>query len=202
MSPPDLKTDRKRSRLVLEGVPPPRPWKRRLAMTLAWLALTGLTAATVAVLGAYYVFSRDLPAIPEVDEYLPPIVTEVYTDDAVLAGEFYTERRKVVPYERIPKRLVQAFIASEDSSFLDHAGVDVLGTARAVTKTAMKKLGLGGRVEGGSTLTQQTAKAVLISAIGFKEATAKTPARKIREAILAHRLEQALTKEEILYLYL
>ena len=62
------------------------------------------------------------------DQYWPPIVTEVYTDDAVLAGEFYHERRKVVPYERIPKRLVQAFIASEDSSFFDHHGVDVLGT--------------------------------------------------------------------------
>ncbi|HET9449722.1 MAG TPA: transglycosylase domain-containing protein, partial [Aggregicoccus sp.] len=203
MSTPDPKTtDRKRSRLVLDGVAPPRTPKQRLLMVGAWLALTGLTAALVAVLGAYYVFSRDLPAIPKVDEYWPPIVTEVYTDDAVLAGEFYSERRKVVPYERIPKRLVQAFIASEDSSFFDHHGVDVLGTARAVTKTAMKKLGLGGRVEGGSTLTQQTAKAVLISAIGFKEATAKTVQRKIREAILAHRLEEALTKEEILYLYL
>ncbi len=203
MSTPDPKTtDRKRSRLVLDGVAPPRTPRKRLLMVAAWLALTGLTAATVAVLGAYYVFSRDLPAIPKVDEYWPPIVTEVYTDDAVLAGEFYSERRKVVPYERIPKRLVQAFIASEDSSFFDHHGVDVLGTARAVTKTGMKKLGLGGRVEGGSTLTQQTAKAVLISAIGFKEATAKTVQRKIREAILAHRLEQALTKEEILYLYL
>ena len=107
MSTPDPKTtDRKRSRLVLEGVPPPRPWKRRIALTLAWLGLTGLTAALVGVLGVYYVFSRDLPAIPKVEEYWPPIVTEVYTDDAVLAGEFYSERRKVVPYERIPKRMV------------------------------------------------------------------------------------------------
>src|SRR5215217_3457225 len=181
-------TDRSRSKLVLKGVPPGRWWKVLLKLG-GWLALTGATAGAVGLVAIYYVYSDGLPAIPKVDEYWPPIVTEVYTDDAVLAGEFYNERRKVVPYERVPKRLVQAFIASEDSSFFDHAGVDVLGTARAVTKTAMKKLGLGGRVEGGSTLTQQTAKAVLISAIGFKEATAKTPARKIREAILAHRLE-------------
>ncbi|RKG74346.1 penicillin-binding protein 1A [Corallococcus terminator] len=199
----DPKTDRSRSKLVLDGVPPKRNILVRLLKLTAVLGLMGATAAVLAVVGAYYIFSDGLPAIPKVDEYWPPIVTEVYTDDAVLAGEFYNERRKVVPYERIPKRLVQAFIASEDSSFFDHFGVDVLGTTRAVTKTVLTKLGLrGGGVQGGSTLTQQTAKAVLISAEGYKEATAKTPKRKIREAILAFRLEQALTKEEILYLYL
>ncbi|RKG51075.1 PBP1A family penicillin-binding protein [Corallococcus sp. AB011P] len=199
----DPKIDRSRSKLVLDGVPPKRNILVRLMKLVAVLGLMGATAGVLAVVGAYYVFSDGLPAIPKVDEYWPPIVTEVYTDDAVLAGEFYNERRKVVPYERIPKRLVQAFIASEDSSFFDHFGVDVLGTTRAVSKTVMTKLGLrAGGVQGGSTLTQQTAKAVLISAEGYKEATAKTPKRKIREAILAFRLEQALTKEEILYLYL
>ncbi|GMU09544.1 penicillin-binding protein 1A [Corallococcus caeni] len=199
----DPKIDRSRSKLVLDGVPPKRNILVRLMKLVAVLGLMGATAGVLAVVGAYYIFSDGLPAIPKVDEYWPPIVTEVYTDDAVLAGEFYNERRKVVPYERIPKRLVQAFIASEDSSFFDHFGVDVLGTTRAVSKTVLTKLGLrGGGVQGGSTLTQQTAKAVLISAEGYKEATAKTPKRKIREAILAFRLEQALTKEEILYLYL
>src|SRR5262249_51352459 len=71
---------------------------------------------------------------------------------------------KVVPYERIPKRLVQAFIASEDSSFFDHFGVDVWGTARAAFKTVLRKAAGSGGVQGGSTLTQQTAKAVLVSA--------------------------------------
>ncbi|WP_223637237.1 penicillin-binding protein 1A [Corallococcus sp. EGB] len=199
----DPKIDRSQKKLVLDGVPPKRNILVRLMKLVAVLGLMGGTAAVLAIVGAYYVFSEGLPAIPKVDEYWPPIVTEVYTDDAVLAGEFYNERRKVVPYERIPKRLVQAFIASEDSSFFDHFGVDVLGTARAVSKTVLSKLGLrSGGVQGGSTLTQQTAKAVLISAEGYKEATAKTPKRKIREAILAFRLEQALTKEEILYLYL
>ncbi len=188
-------------RLVLE-LPPKKPWKIRLLMVLGWLTLTGATAVGVLGLGAYYHFSDGLPAIPDVEAYWPPILTEVYTDDAVLAGEFSRERRKLVPYERIPKRLVQAFIASEDSSFFDHPGVDFFGTARAVTKTVIKKLTGIGRVEGGSTLTQQTAKAVLISAEGFEKATAKTATRKIREAILARRLEAALTKEQILYLYL
>ncbi|MCP3101200.1 PBP1A family penicillin-binding protein [Myxococcus sp. K15C18031901] len=195
-------TDRSRSKLVLDGVPKGRWWKVLLKLG-AWTALTGATAAAVALVAIYYKYSEGLPAIPKVDEYWPPIVTEVYTDDAVLAGEFYNERRKVVPYERIPKRLVQAFIASEDSSFFDHFGVDVLGTARAGFKTVGAKLGLrSGGIQGGSTLTQQTAKAVLISAEGYKSATAKTLTRKIREAILALRLEEALTKEEILYLYL
>ncbi|MFZ5470960.1 MAG: penicillin-binding protein 1A [Myxococcota bacterium] len=255
-------------------------------MTGAWAALCGLTAAAVGVFGLYYHFSAGLPDIPRVDQYWPPIVSEVYTDDAVLAGELYSERRKVVPYERIPKRLVQAFIASEDSSFFDHGGVDVFGTARAAFKTAVKKATGTGSVQGGSTLTQQTAKAVLVTAelaqldadammseaeaqvppladpsdeavkaevaelkktqaVGapvdveslreqvtsrlrkkaelerieavraayirlreertreaFKKATAKKLERKVREAILARRLEAALTKEEILYLYL
>ncbi|AKJ06928.1 penicillin-binding protein 1A [Archangium gephyra] len=202
MSQNPEKTDRSESKLVLDGVPPKRPLWVRLLKFAAWATLTGATAAVIAVAGVYYHFSQGLPDIPKVDQYWPPIVTEVYTDDAVLAGEFYHHRRKVVPYERIPKRLVQAFIASEDSSFFDHQGVDVLGTARAAFKTISKKLGLGGSVQGGSTLTQQTAKAVLIAAEGYESATAKNLKRKIREAILARRLEEALTKEEILYLYL
>lgn len=202
MSQNPEKTDRSESKLVLDGVPPKRPLWVRLLKFVAWAGLTGATAAVIAVAGVYYHYSHGLPDIPKVDQYWPPIVTEVYTDDAVLAGEFYHHRRKVVPYERIPKRLVQAFIASEDSSFFDHHGVDVLGTARAAFKTISKKLGLGGSVQGGSTLTQQTAKAVLISAEGYESATAKNLTRKIREAILARRLEEALTKEEILYLYL
>ncbi|WNG60687.1 PBP1A family penicillin-binding protein [Archangium gephyra] len=202
MSQNPEKTDRSESKLVLDGVPPKRPIWVRLLKFAAWATLTGATAAVVAVAGVYYHYSQGLPDIPKVDQYWPPIVTEVYTDDAVLAGEFYHHRRKVVPYERIPKRLVQAFIASEDSSFFDHYGVDVLGTARAATKTIRKKLGLGGSVQGGSTLTQQTAKAVLIAAEGYESATAKNLTRKVREAILARRLEESLTKEEILYLYL
>jgi penicillin-binding protein 1A len=202
MSQNPEKTDRSESKLVLDGVPPKRPIWVRLLKFAAWATLTGATAAVIALAGIYYHYSQGLPDIPKVDQYWPPIVTEVYTDDAVLAGEFYHHRRKVVPYERIPKRLVQAFIASEDSSFFDHHGVDVLGTARAASKTIRKKLGLGGSVQGGSTLTQQTAKAVLIAAEGYESATAKNLTRKIREAILARRLEEALTKEEILYLYL
>jgi penicillin-binding protein 1A len=188
-------------KLLLVNVPAKRWWKFPFKL-LGWLAFTGVTAALVGYGFVYWKYADGLPDIPQVDAYRPPILTEVYTVDGVLAGEFYNERRKVVPYERIPKRLVQAFIAAEDADFFDHFGVDVIGTARAAVKTAIKKLTGKGKVQGGSTLTQQTAKAVLISAEGYKESTAKTIKRKIREALLARRLEAALTKEQILYLYL
>lgn len=167
-----------------------------------FVALVAITAGLLGGVGLYFHFSKGLPDIPRVDRYWPPIVSEVYTDDAVLAGEFYNERRKVVSYERIPKRLIQAFIASEDSGFFDHGGIDLLGTARAAFKTILKKTTGAGSVQGGSSLTQQTAKAVLISSEGYKTATQKSLTRKVREAILARRLEKALSKEEILFLYL
>jgi len=193
---------REGSRLVWVGVGPKRSIKQLALMALAWTGLVGLTGGVLTSAALYYRFSQGLPRIPRIDQYWPPIVTEIYSDDAVLAGEFYNERRKVVPYERIPKRLVQAFIASEDAGFFDHKGVDFLGTARAAFKTVLRKASGSGSIQGGSTLTQQTAKAVLISAEGYKTSTARSLARKIREAILASRLEAALTKEEILYLYL
>ena len=190
-----------RSQLVLEGLPKKRWWKTFLK-AFFFLGLVVVSGGGVAAVAVVAHFAGGLPDIPQVEAYRPPVVSEVLTDDAVLAGEFYNERRKVVPYERIPKRLIQAFIASEDSSFFDHFGIDVLGTGRAMFKTVSKKVTGRGSVQGGSTLTQQTAKAVLISAEGYKSATEKTIKRKIREAILAWRLERALTKEEILYLYL
>lgn len=199
-------TPSKKPRFGLRNLAPPRGWLARIAVLVGVLALSGVTAGGVVGLFLYYKYSQGLPEIPKVDAYWPPIITEVYTDDEVLAGEFYNERRKVIPYQKVPKRLVQAFIASEDSSFFDHKGIDVLGTARAVFKTLLKKATGAGKVQGGSTLTQQTAKAVLISAEGYEKATErggiKGVERKIREAILARRLEKALTKEEILYLYL
>ena len=189
-------------KLVLRGVAPKRSPKQLALAIAAWLALTGSTALLVLGTFLYVRFSRGLPDIPAVEDYRPPIVTEVFTDDGVLAGEFYNERRKFVPYEQIPKRLVQAFIASEDANFFDHKGVDFLGTARAAFKTLLRKASGSASVQGGSTLTQQTAKALLISAEGYRRGTQKSLTRKIREAILAVRLERHLTKEEILYLYL
>jgi penicillin-binding protein 1A len=181
---------------------PRRSWLRRIWNAFVFLSLTALTTALVAVAAVYIAFSPGLVQAPDVASYYPPILTEVFSADGVLAGEFYRERRKVVPYERIPKRLVQAFVASEDSQFFDHFGVDLMGMTRAAYKTAMKKISGSGSIQGGSTLTQQTAKAIMIQAEGYEAATKKDLRRKLREAILAFRLEAALNKEEILYLYL
>jgi penicillin-binding protein 1A len=185
-------------RVVLDGLPPPRPLGRRLLRWALFLAIVLVNAGIAAVVGAYLYFSRNLPEIPTLAEYRPPIVTEMVSADGQIAGEFFEERRKVVPYERIPRRVVQAFIASEDQHFFEHSGVDWLGTLRAAVNTYV----LRRKIQGGSTLTQQTAKAMLISAEGFEAGTKRNLARKVREFILAKRLERAFTKEEILWMYL
>ncbi|MGB8929706.1 MAG: PBP1A family penicillin-binding protein, partial [Anaeromyxobacteraceae bacterium] len=164
----------------------------------AALAALALAAGGLAATAAWVLFSRGLPEIPSVDRYRPPIVTEMVSADGQVAGEFFVERRKIVPYDRIPTQLIQAFIASEDQRFFDHAGVDWRGTLRAAINTYV----LHRKVQGGSSLTQQTAKSILISTEGFQEGTRKSLRRKVRELILALRLEQALTKQQILWLYL
>jgi penicillin-binding protein 1A len=186
------------SRLVLTGMPRKRSVTRRLARWTLFLVIALVNAAGVTLIAGYYHFSRGLPDIPTLERYRPPIITSMISADGQLAGEFFNERRKVVPYDRIPKRLIQAFIASEDQHFFEHGGIDLLGTARAAFKTYV----LRAKIQGGSTITQQTAKAILISAEGFERGTKKSLSRKIRELILARRLEAAFTKEQILWLYL
>jgi penicillin-binding protein 1A len=184
--------------VVLDGLPPRKPVWRRLARWALFLAVGVLNAALLGSVAAYAWFSRGLPSIPSLADYRPPIITEMVSADGQIAGEFFEERRKVVPYERIPRRLLQAFVASEDKNFFEHGGVDWLGTIRAALNTYV----LRRKVQGGSTITQQTAKALLISSEGFQEGTRRNLQRKVREAILAARLERAFTKEQILWLYL
>src|SRR5512138_102913 len=185
-------------RLVVDGVPPKAPLRRRLLRWALFLAIGAVNAIAVAAVAGYLYFSRGLPELPTVESYRPPIITEMISSDGQIAGEFFDERRKVVPYERIPKRVVQAFVASEDQHFFEHGGVDWLGTLRAAVNTYV----LRHKVQGGSTITQQTAKALLISSEGFAAGTKKNLTRKVREFILAKRLERAFTKEEILWMYL
>lgn len=180
---------------------PPRPrrrWLRILVLSFVGLSLVGALAAAGVVAWAFQHYGKDLPDISWAEDYRPPIVSDVVSGDDQLLGEFYNERRRVVPYERMPKKLVQAFIAAEDERFFDHFGLDVTGIARA----AIKNFLAGRKKGGGSTLTQQTAKAILMSTWGYERATEKTYKRKIYEAILAIRLEKRFSKEEILHLYL
>jgi membrane carboxypeptidase/penicillin-binding protein len=184
--------------VVLEGLPPLRSIRWRLARWTLFAAIGLVNAGLVGGLALYAWFSRGLPSVPTLAEYRPPIITEMMSADGQIAGEFFVERRKVIPIRRIPGELVQAFIASEDKNFFEHGGVDWLGTLRAAVNTYV----LRKKIQGGSTISQQTAKSLLISAEGFREGTRKSLARKLREAILASRLERAFTKEQILFLYL
>src|SRR5512133_3952046 len=170
----------------------------RIGAALFTLLAIGVLAAAAAVLVGWRHYAAGLPDIPTLAEYRPPVVTELLSGAGALVGELFEERRKVVPFERIPKRLVQALVASEDKNFFQHGGVDWVGTLRAALHTYV----LRRRVEGGSTITQQTAKSLLISAEGFEAGTQRTLRRKIRELILARRLEAAFDKTQILWLYL
>ncbi len=144
----------------------------------------------VSLAGTYYYFTRNLPSLATLEGYHPDLVTNVYSRDGRLIGEFYVERRVLVPLNSIPPHLIKAFLAAEDAKFYEHEGIDYTSIVRAF----VKNLRAGKVVQGGSTITQQLAKTLL--------SNDRKLARKIKEAILAYRIERDLTKDEILSLYL
>src|SRR5215831_18490478 len=164
-----------------------------------WLAkfyafgLLALVMLNVYLAGfAYLWFAADAPTLPDLDTYARevPGVTQIFAHDGFLLAALTTERRELVPIGKIPEPLVQAFIAIEDRRFFEHGALDWRGMLRAV----FANLRAGQVVQGGSTITQQVAKAFL--------SPERTLRRKIREAVLARRLESRYTKREILALYL
>jgi penicillin-binding protein 1A len=160
----------------------------QLVLALAVLVATGVGFAAALF---YALVLRDLPDIRSLDDYHPNLITRVYAADGPVIGEFYRERREIVPIERIPAFVVQAFIAIEDDSFYTHEGLDYPGIARA----AWRNLVAGEVKQGGSTITQQVAKTFLLT-------SERTWIRKLKDMVLARRIEQHLDKNEILYLYL
>ena len=178
-----------------QGQPPHRRIKRRRDYAVGPLVrTTAVCAAVAAVLAfaAYFFYLvATLPKVDRLADYRPPIVSQVFGEDGSLVGEFYLERRTVVPVAKIPKRLIQAFVAAEDSSFYQHRGIDYLGVVRAAVKNLISLR----KKEGASTITQQVAKSMLLT-------PEKKFSRKLKEAILATRMEKALSKDEILYIYL
>ena len=156
---------------------------------LGAIALGGLVVAIYAA----WLF-HDLPDASELADYRPPTATRVYAGDGTLIGEFSDERRIYVPYEQIPTPVIQAFLAAEDRNFFKHGGIDVSGLGRAMFKNVFN-VATGRRLEGGSTISQQVAKNVLLT-------NESTVSRKLKEAILSSRLEATLSKEQILELYL
>ncbi len=183
----------------------PAPSRKKKVGLLRWTGrvlliglLLGLAGGVTVGIWGYQEYGKDLPDVPTLSEWRPPILSEAYATDEVLIAEFFDQRRKVIPYERMPKKLIQAFIAAEDGKFFDHPGFDVTGIAGA----ALKIVSSGKVRGGGSTLTQQTAKALLIAAEGYEKGREKTIRRKVKELILALELEEKFSKEEILWLYL
>jgi penicillin-binding protein 1A len=168
-----------------------------LLKALAVLVSVVFLAVVVAGAGALYVFWRfgqELPDYRQLAVYDPPVMTRVHAGDGSLMAEYARERRLFVPIAAIPRQVVQAFLSAEDKTFYSHPGVDVFGIANAVLHN-VKNLGRNRRPVGASTITQQVAKNFLLS----NEVSLE---RKIKEAILAFRIEHAFSKDRILELYL
>ena len=145
----------------------------------------------MAGVATFFYLSQDLPQISTLKDYKPPIITTVYSDDGRKIAEFFKERRIVVPLAEMPQMLIDAFIAAEDARFYKHKGIDVYSIIRAF----FKNLEAGTIVQGGSTITQQVTKSFFLT-------PERSYTRKIKEAILAYRIDKAFNKSEILYLYL
>ena len=139
-------------------------------------------------------FSIGLPDYKKLSNYQPPISSRVYSDDGKLIAEYAIQKRLFVPYESIPEIVINAFLSAEDKNFFSHPGIDAKGILRATIKN-LKNISQNKRLEGASTITQQVAKNFLLT----NEVSIK---RKIKEAILAFRIERAYSKERILELYL
>ncbi len=154
-------------------------------------ALICIGVFCVSLIGFYIYLSKTLPDLDALANYQPNLVTRVYSDDGAMIGEFYIERRVVVPIEKIPEHLKQAFLAAEDAEFYQHEGISYVGIMRAF----YKNLSAGKIVQGASTITQQVAR-------GFFLTPEKKVMRKIKEMMLARRIEKRLSKSEILALYL
>ena len=164
---------------------------KKLLILLILLFVVGAFTGLAGLVGLYYWASSDLPSFRKITDYRPPLVTTIYTRDNTVLGYLYSEKRFLVTLSEMPPYLPKAFLAAEDSTFYQHEGVDISAIFRAMIKNLQR----GGIKQGGSTITQQIIKRLLLS-------SEKSYKRKIREAILAYRLEKYLTKDEILTIYL
>jgi penicillin-binding protein 1A len=152
--------------------------------------LVGIGAAA----GLLWHFSKDLPDYSQLQDYEPPVMTRVHASDGALVAEYATQRRLYIPIQAVPKMVINAFLAAEDKNFYEHNGLDFIGIARA-GRTYLENWGSGRRPQGASTITQQVAKNFLLTnELSFQ--------RKIKEALLALKIERTYSKEKILELYL
>jgi penicillin-binding protein 1A len=166
-----------------------KTWSWLRILLVGSFILGGIGTGTV--FGILFVATRDLPTFDSFQDYQPSLVSRVYADNGEIIGQFFIERRLYTPIDQIPQALTQAVIAVEDTRFLEHPGLDIVGIGRAAW-TNLKK---GGRFQGASTITQQLARALFLS-------PERTYQRKIKELILAIKMEWVLTKDQILEMYL
>lgn len=163
---------------------------RTLPLMLKFILVAAI-ASVIGITGVYLYFSSNLPKLTSLADYQPPLVTRVYSTDGELLAEYADEHRILTPLKDIPQQLRSAFLAAEDAHFYQHPGIN---PARIIS-AAIANLRAGHTVQGGSTITQQVAKNFLLS-------SERSYTRKIKEAILAERIESHFSKDEILYLYL
>ncbi len=180
----------------------PRRKKRRKSLLLSFLGFGFASFVLVFVAvsaGAGYLLwqaSKDLPDYERLAKYEPAVMTRIHANDGLLISEFARERRIFVPINTIPKRVLNAFLSAEDKRFYEHGGLDFQGIGRAVFAAVESKIrGANKRAQGASTITQQVAKNFLLT-------NERSVERKIKEAILAIRIERAYSKDKILELYL
>ncbi len=158
--------------------------------TIFSVVTLGIIMVAVSVGGVFWMYGRDLPSHESLAQYSPPTISRIYSTQGRIIDEFARERRLYTPPEEIPDLVKQAFISVEDKNFYTHKGYDITGML-----SAAKDYAQGGRLRGGSTITQQVMKNFLLS-------SDRTAERKIKELILASRIEETLSKDEILALYL
>lgn len=186
----DLSVDPAVARRLEQGVTARSGWG-----WVRWVVLGFLVALGVGAAGLFFVFrhySQGLPSVAQLKNgYDPPQVTRVLAQDGTLLASVFKERRTVIGFDQIPDNTKLAFLAAEDAYFYEHEGLNYVGMARAL----LANLRAGGTVQGGSTITQQVVKNVLLD-------SERTLRRKVRETLLATRLEQELTKDEIFWLYM
>src|SRR5215216_1685730 len=170
---------------------------RLLLRFLGWIFAVGTVVflvGVVATAGLMWHFSKDLPDYSQLQNYEPPVMTRVHATDGSLVAEYARERRLYMPIQAVPKLVIDAFLAAEDKSFYDHGGLDFAGIMRAALIYA-QNFGTNKRPQGASTITQQVAKNFLLTnEVSFD--------RKIKEALLALRIERTYSKDKILELYL
>ncbi len=165
--------------------------KKVFTITIIGFIVVFLLLTSIGV-ALWYMWSSNLPYIGTLKDYSPPIITEVFADDGQVIGQFWEERRILVPVSQMSPHIIDAFVAAEDARFFKHQGIDVLSIIRAMIKNIK-----AGKIEqGGSTITQQITKSLLL------KNPARTYKRKVREALLSLQIEREFSKEDILYLYL